>query len=134
MMGAIRDSVRDLAGSDDGEDGDVEEDDPVPGKLSKHDEPGLVIRTITKTGHQHMQRFRHKQMTIDQSMNPGLEDAADYFCESDKKYRIAKEMVPAVVPPHMCVDSVVPAQTACGELMECLQIVSGLWQMPQATS
>jgi hypothetical protein len=33
-----------------------------------------------------MARFRPKQMKLDELIQPGWEDAADYFRERDKKY------------------------------------------------
>jgi len=52
MLKTIRDSLSDLATSDDEEDGEDEEDkeeDTERGKLSKDDEPGWVMGTISNT-------------------------------------------------------------------------------------
>jgi len=43
-------------------------------------------------------------------------------------------MVPAVVQPQTDDDAAAPAPTTYRELMECLEIVSGMSQMPQGTS
>jgi len=50
MMVAIGDSLSDLACSDDGENGEDEDDEETErGKLCEDDEPGWVMGTITKT-------------------------------------------------------------------------------------
>jgi len=83
-MVAIRDSRRDLASSNNGEDGEDEDDEETEqGKRSKDDEPGWVIGTITKVVQQCMERFRQKQMKLNQLTQPGWEDPADYFQERD---------------------------------------------------
>ena len=58
MMAAIGASLSDLASSDDGEDGDDEDEETEQGTLSKDDEPGWVISTITKTVQQRMESFQ----------------------------------------------------------------------------
>jgi len=66
MVVAIGDSLSDVASSNDGEDGEDDDDEETErGKLSEDDEPGWVMRTITKTVQQHMKRFCHKQMKLD---------------------------------------------------------------------
>jgi len=86
MLVAIGDSLSDLASSDDGEDGEEEDDeDTEQGNLSEDDEPGWVMGTITKAVQKRKERFRQKQMNLDKLTQPGWEDAADYFCERDKK-------------------------------------------------
>jgi hypothetical protein len=65
MMAAIGDSLSDLASSDDGEDGEDEDEETEQGKLSKDDEPGWVMGTISKTAQQRMESFRQKQMKLD---------------------------------------------------------------------
>jgi len=69
MMAAIGDSLSDLAGSDDGEDGEDEDKETEQGKLSEDDEPGWVMGTITKTVQQRMESFRQKQMKLDELHN-----------------------------------------------------------------
>jgi len=49
VMAAVRDSLSDLATSDDGEDGEDEKEETEQGKLSEDDDPGWVMRKITKT-------------------------------------------------------------------------------------
>jgi len=69
MLNAIRDSLSDHACSDDGkggEDEDDDEEDPAGGKLSKDDNPGWVMGTISKMVHYRMQCFRHKPMKLDE--------------------------------------------------------------------
>jgi len=80
MLVAIRDSLSDLASSDDGEDWEDEDDEETEqGKLSDDDEPGWVMGTITTTVHQCMESFQHKRMKLDELTQPGWEDAPDYF-------------------------------------------------------
>jgi len=59
MMVAIRDSLSDLASSDNGEqvEDDDDEEETEQGKLSEDDKPGWVMGTITQTVKQHMERF-----------------------------------------------------------------------------
>jgi len=86
MLIAIGDSLSDLASSDDGEDGEDEDDEETEqGKLSDDNEPGWVMGTITKMVQQRVESFRQMQMKLDKLTQPGLEDAADYFRERDKK-------------------------------------------------
>jgi hypothetical protein len=82
MLVAIEDSLSDLASSDDGDDGEDEDDEETKqGNLSKDDEPGWVMGTITKTVPQHMERFRQKQMKLHEMTLPGWEDAANSLWE-----------------------------------------------------
>jgi len=86
MMVAIGDSLSDLASSDNGEDGEDEDyKQTEQGQLSEDDEPSRVMGTITKTMQQRPERFRQKQMTLNELTQLGWEDAADYFYERDKK-------------------------------------------------
>jgi len=73
-------------------------------------------------------------MKRDELTQPGWEDAADYFRERDKKYGTAESMVPVVVQPQTDDDTLAPAPTTFGELMERHDIVPGISQMPQGTS
>jgi len=134
MMAAIGDSLSDLASSDDGEDGEDEDEETELGKLSEDDEPGWVMGTISKMVQQRMESFRQKQMKLDELTQPGWEDAADYFRERDKKYGTAELRVPVVVQPQTDDDPSAPPPTTFGELMERLDIVPGISQMPQGTS
>jgi len=72
MLVAVGDSLSDLVSSDDGEDGQ-EEDDQETGQrnLSEDDEPGWVMGTITKTVQQRMERFWQKHMKLDELTQPG---------------------------------------------------------------
>jgi len=134
MMAAIGDSLSDLASSNDGEDGEVEDEETELGKLSKEDEPGWVMGTISKTVQQRMEGFRQKQMKLDELRQPGWEHAADYFRERDKKYGTAQFRVPVVVHPQTDDDASAPPPTTFGELLERLDIVPGISQMQQGTS
>jgi len=58
MLVAIGDSLSDLASSDDGEEGESEDDEETDqGKLSEEDKPGWVMGTITEMVQQRMERF-----------------------------------------------------------------------------
>jgi hypothetical protein len=68
MLNAIGDSLSDLESSEDEEDGEVEDDDEEDtghGKLSEDDEPCWVMGTISKMVHHCMERFRQKQIRLD---------------------------------------------------------------------
>jgi hypothetical protein len=134
MMAAIGDSLSDLASSDDGEDGEDEDEETEQGKLSEDDEPGWVMGTITKTVQQRMESFRQKYMKLDELTQPEWEDTADYFRARDKKYGTAELRVPVVAQPQTDDDALAPPPTTFGELMERLDIVPGISQMPQGTS
>ena len=135
MMVAIGDSLSDVPSSNNEEDGDDgDDDDTERGRLSEDDEPGWVMGNISKTVHQCMERFRQKQMKLDDLTQLGWGDTANHSCERDKKYRTTKFRVPAVVKLQTDDGSDTPAPTPFGELMECLDIVPGTLQMPQGTS
>jgi len=135
MVGAIGDSLSDLASSDDRGDGEDEGDEETEhGKLSEDDVPGWVIGTVTKTVPQRMQRFRPKQLKLDELSQPGWEDAADYFCGIDDMYGESELRVSAIVQPQTDDDAEAPARTTSGEFMECLEIVHGILQMPHGSS
>jgi len=135
MMVVIGDSLSDLASSDDGEDGEDEDDEVTEqGQVSEDDEPAWVMGTITKPVQQCMGRFRQKPMKIDILTHPGWDYAADYSRGRDQKYNTSALRVPAVVKPQTDDDFAAPVPTIIGELMEHLDIVPGISQMPQGTS
>jgi len=135
MLVAIGDSLSDLASSDDGEDREDEDDEETEqGKLSEDDEPGWLMGTITKAVQQRMERFRPKQMKLDELTQPGWEDAADYFRERDMKYATFELRVPAVIQPQTNDDAPAPQPTTFGELTDSVDIVPGISQRPQGTS
>jgi len=133
MLDAIRDSLRNLASLDDEEDGQNKED-TMQGKLSKDDEPGWVMSTITKTVQQGMQRFRQKQMKHDEMTQLGRGDVADYFRAQDKEYGTNKLKDLAEFKPHMDDDVVNPASSTFGALSESLDIIPRILQMLQGNS
>jgi len=74
MLNTIGDSHRDLVCSDhedDGEDEEENEEDTELGKLSKDDEPGWVMGTISNMVQQSKESFRKMQMRLDEFMQPG---------------------------------------------------------------
>jgi len=135
MMVGIGDSLSDLASSDDGEDGeDKDDEEKGQGKLSEDDELGWVMGTMTKTVPQRMESFRQKQMKLDKLTQPGWEDTADSFRETDKKNGISQLRVSAVVQPQTDKDAVAPEPTTVAELIECVYIVPTILEMLQGTS
>jgi len=135
IMVAIWDSLSDLASSDNGDDGDDEDNDKTEqGKLSEDDEPGWVMGTITKIVQQCMERFRQKQMKLDELTHTGWEDAADYFGERNLKYGTLNLRVPAIVQLQTDDDAAAPSSKIFRELMESLMSVPGISQMLQGTS
>jgi len=135
MLVAIGDSLSHLASSDNGEDGEDEDDQEIEqGKLSEDDEPGWVMSTITNTVQQRIERFRQRLMKLDELTQPGWEDAADYFHERDKKYGTSELRVLEVVQLQTNDDYPLPRPKTFGELLDSLDIVLGILQMPQGTS
>jgi len=130
VMVAIAKSLNGIAISDDGENRDDADDEVTEqGQLSNNDEPGWVMGTITNTVQQRMERFRQKEMKLDELTQPGWEDAANLFPESDKKYGPPELTVAAVVEPQTNDDTTATSPTTFGELMKCLDIVLGISQM-----
>ena len=135
MLVAVGDSLSDLASSDDGEDGEEEDDEVTEqGNLSEDDEPVWVMGTITKTVQQRMGRYQQTQMKLDELTRPGWEDAADYFREWDTMYGTSELRVPAVVKPQTNNDTPAPPPTTYGELIESVDIVPGISRRLQGTS
>jgi hypothetical protein len=75
--------------------------------------------------------FRQKQITLDTLSQPEWEDATDYSREKDKQYGASELSVPAIVQSQADDDAVEPAQTTCGDHMECVEIIPRIIQMPQ---
>jgi len=135
MIVAIGDSLSVLASSNNGEDGEDEDDEETEkGQLSEDDEPGWVKGTITQTGQQRREKFQQKEMKLDKLTQPGWEEAGEFLCESNKKSSSSELRVLAVGQPQMDDDASAPAPTTFVDLMEWLDIVPGLSQMPQGTS
>jgi len=135
MMVAIGNSLSNTASSDDGDDGDDEDDEETEqGMLSKDDEPGWVMGTISKTAEQWMESFREMQMKLDELTQPGWEDSADYVREIHAKYSTSELQHPTFVKPQTDDDVAAPSTTSFGELMECPEIVPVMSWMPQRTS
>jgi hypothetical protein len=133
MLNAIRGSLSDLVSSDDEEDGEGEENVELR-MLSKDDEPGWVMGRISKTVEQRMEGYRQKQMKLDELTQLEWGDAADYFCEEDKKYVTTELKVLAVNKPHRDDDVATPAPTMFRELMEPCDIIPEMTQIPQGAS
>ena len=125
-----------LACSDDEVDGkdEADEEDTDLGKLSKDDEPGWVMGTISNTVQYCMESFRQKQMRLDKLMQPGCGDTADSFGERDMQYGMTELKFPAVVKSQTDLTAPTPSPTSFGELMQTHDIFPGQSQMPQGTS
>jgi len=135
MMVAIRDSLSNLARSDHRDDGEHDHDDETEeGKLSKDDEPSCVMGTISRTVQQRMGRFRQKQMKLDDLTHPGWGDAPNNFHGRGQKYGTSELRVPAFVQPHANYVAAVPTPATFGDLMEYIDVVPGISQIPQGTS
>jgi hypothetical protein len=135
MLVSIRDSLSDLASSNNGEDGEDDNDTGTEqGNLSEDDEPSWLMRMITKTVQQCMECFRQKMMQRDEFTPSGWEDTADNFHERDKKYGTCQWRVPVFVQLRTDDETAVLKPTPFGELMECLNFVPVISQMMQGTS
>jgi len=137
MLDAIGDCLTHLASSNDAEDGEDEDDDkedPEVCKVSEDDNPGWVMGTISQTVQHPMERFRQKQMKLDQLMQPGCGDAADYFRERHKKYETTELKFTAVVQSQREEDATCSVPMTFREPMETLDSIPGKSQMPQVTS
>jgi len=100
MIVDIGDSLSDPGSSnnrDDEEDDDDEETEQH--SLREDDELGWVMGTITNTVLQCTERFRQKQIELDELTQPGWENTTKYFCDTDKKYRVSELRVLAFVQP-----------------------------------
>ena len=137
MLNAVADSVSDLAFSDYEEDGDDEEeheDDAELGKLSKDDEPGWVMCTISKMVPHRLESFRQKEMRHDQLTQPGWGDVGNNFRWRDIMYWTAQLKNAAVVKPQTDQVAGALAPTTCWELLERIEIVLRKSRMPPGTS
>ena len=135
MILAMGDNLSDIGSSDDGEDGAHEDnEETVQGQLCEVDEHGWVMGTMNKKVPQHMERFRLKQMKLDELTQPGWEDTANYFHEGVKMYCISELRVQAVIQSQTKDDAAEPAPTSFGQLIHCLDNVPGISQMLQWTS
>jgi len=126
LLNAIGYSLSNLASSEDEADGEGKDDDEENtelGKLSKDDEPGWVMGTISKMVQHCMESFRQKQMRRDTLTQTGWGDAADLFSEREVKYGMTELMVPAVVKPQTVTTTATPSRTTFGELMQVHDIV-----------
>ena len=127
MFNAIGDSLSNCACSDDEQDEEEEEDkeDTELGKLSKDDEPGWVMGTMSKMVQHRMDSFRQKQMRLDKLMQPGQGEAADYFREREIKYGMTKWIVLAIMKAQTETPGATPLLTTFGKLMQTYDIVPG---------
>jgi hypothetical protein len=84
MLVAIRHSLSDTSSSNDGEDGEYEDDEErEEGQVSEDDEPGCVMHKITNTVLQRIEQFWQQQMKLDDLIQLEWEDEADNFGERD---------------------------------------------------
>jgi len=135
MIVALRDSLSDLVSSDDVEDGEDEDDEETEqGNLREDDEAGWVTGTISKMVQQRIERFRQKQIKLDELTQPGRQYTANYVGERDRRYVTSELMVASVVERQTDNDPAIPALTPCGGRIERLDIVPGISQVLQRTS
>jgi len=128
-------TLSDIASPEYGEDGeDRDEEEAGQGKMSEDDEPGWVICTITNIIQQCIKRFWQKQMKHVKLTQLRWWDTAEYFCENNQKYGTPELRVSAVVYTQMAHDAAAHAPTTFGELLDCLEIVPRISQIPQGTS
>jgi len=137
MLNAIRDSLGDLRSAENEEDGEDEvdnEEDTELGKLSKDDEPGQVMGTISKTVRHRMESFWQKQLRVDELTQPGWGEVAHYFTQRDVMYGLTEFKVPAVVKPKTDTTAATPSPTTSGEHIQIVDIVPVKSKMPQVMS
>jgi hypothetical protein len=137
MLNAIRDSMSDLASSEDEEDWadkDDDEEDTGIGKLSEDDKPSWVMSTISKTVGHRMQCLLPQEFRLDKPMQPGQGDTADYFYVRAMMYAMSEFNVSAVGKAQTDTTAATPSPTTCGKIMQALDIVPRQLQMPQVTS
>jgi hypothetical protein len=126
MLTANGHSLSDLVSSDVRQDGEDEEDndeDTELSKLSDDNECGWGMGTITKTVQHHIVIFRHNQMRLDKSTQPGWGDTANYLCERDMKYGTAELKLLAVGKPQIDTTAATPSPMTVGEHMQTPAIV-----------
>jgi hypothetical protein len=73
-------------------------------------------------------------MRLDELMQPGWGDAADYICERYMKHGKTELKVPAVVKPQTDMTALTPSQTTSAKIMQMFEIIPGQLQMLQVTS
>jgi len=137
MINAIRDGLSDLASSDNKQDREHEEDDEADtelGKLIDDDKSDWVMGTISKTVQQRMDSLRQKQMRLDEVMQPGWGDTANYHRERDMTNRTAELNLLAVVKPQLNTTSATPSPTTFGGHMQTHDIFHGQWQKLAVTA
>jgi len=83
---------------------------------------------------QRMERFRQKQMKLEELTQLGWADAADYFRERYIKYGTSELRVVAIVQQQGDNGAAAPAPTSFRKHMESLAIVPRISPMPQGTS
>jgi len=134
MLVSIRDSLSDLASSNNREDGEDDNDTGTEqGNLSEDDEHSWLMRTITKTVQQCMECFQQKKMQHDEFTHSGWEDTAHNFHERDRKYGTCQWRVPAFIQPRTDDETAALKPTPFRQLMECLGFVPVISQMMQGT-
>lgn len=96
MLGAIKDSLSDIGTFEDWEDGGDRcevDDNTEQGKVSEDDKLGWVMVIMSKMVVHQMEHIGQKQMTPDNTMQPGCGDGANFFCERNLKHRRTELMV-----------------------------------------
>jgi len=131
MLNDHGDSLSDLASSDNEVNTEDDDDeDTALGTPGNDDELSWVVGTICRTLQQRMERFRQRQIVIDELTQPELGDAADHFQHRDEKYVTTELRVPAVVRPQTEDIAPAPAHETFGELTETLGNFCRISQQP----
>ena len=90
--------------------------------------------TISKSVQRRMERFRQKEMKLEELTQPGLVHAANYFRKRDKKEGTSELKVAAIIKSQTDHAGAAPSPTTFGELLETLDIAPGISPMPQCSS
>jgi len=98
MLNATLDSLSNLGILDVSKNGEDKEDgnNTELDKVSKYNDPGWVMGRLSNMVQHRIECCWQKLIRRDKLTQPCRGDTAEYFCERDKKYGIAKLMIPAV--------------------------------------
>jgi len=137
MLGAIKDSLSDIGTFEDWEDGGDRcevDDNTEQGKVSEDDKLGWVMVIMSKMVVHQMEHIGQKQMTPDNTMQPGCGDGANFFCERNLKHRRTELMVLPGVQLETEDGATLSAPMTYGEPMKTLGCIPWKSQMQQVTS
>lgn len=136
MLNPNGDSLSDCTTSDNGEDGEDEDDaeeDTALCNLSYEVETSWVLGRNSKMVEHRMTYLQRKQMKFDEFTQPDWGDTANYIHEIEKNYCKTELKVPDVVQPQTEDDAVFSAQLTYGEPIVALDSIPGKSQIQQVT-